>query len=368
MSKECPVEGRATRSPFEVNLRALIAFREIGKGHSGIENFCRCMSMAGISETAYRKLNQRLADVYEAAADASMKVAAAEARALEREQIQGNTACQCSLDGSWQKRGHSSFNGLVTAILNGKKCRACEIWESRKGTDEYEKWKLDHNCKINYQRSSGAMEATGTSEIFCTSIAKHRLIYKDCIGDGDISSFKEIVNAKPCIEYGIIPNKLECIGHIQKRLGNHHRLLRKQYKNTSTQLSGRGKLTDKMINLLQNYFGLAIRQNQGELYAMKKAIGAILWHSTEFESGDYRHRFCPQGKDSWCKWQRSRSIDGYKFKEKAGMPLWIHGILETVFQDLSKEELLSKCLHGQTQNCNEALNNIIWTKCPRNNL
>ena len=215
------------------------------------------MNMAGISETAYRKLNQRFADAYEAGADVSMKVAASEVRALGREQIQGNTVCQCSLDGSWQKRGHSSLNGLVTAISNGKcidakvyskKCKACEIWESRKGTDEYEKWKLDHDCKINHQQSSGAMEAAGASEIFCTSIAKHRRIYKDYIGDGDTSSFKEVVNAKPYIEYGIIPNKLECIRHIQKRLGNHPRLLRKQHKNTSTPLSGRGKLTDKMIN------------------------------------------------------------------------------------------------------------------------
>ena len=121
-----------------------------------------------------------------------------------------------------------------------------------------------------------------------------------------------------------------------------------------------------MINSLQNYFGLAIRQNQGELYAIKKAIGAILWHSTEFENVNYRHRFCPQGKDSWCKWQKSKSLVGFKFKEKQGMPLWIHDLLKPVFQDLSKDELLSKCLHGKMQNCNEALNNIIWTKCPKN--
>ena len=191
------------------------------------------------------------------------------------------------------------------------------------------------------------MEAKGASEILCTSIAKHRLIYKDYIDDVDTSSFKEVVNANPYIEYGIIPSTLECIRHIQKWLGNRLRLLRKQYNNTSTPLSGRGKLKDKMIKSLQNYFGLAIRQKQGEFYAMKKAIGAILWHSTDCESGDYRHIFCPQGKDSWCKWQKSRSKDGFKFKDKAGMPLWIHDILKPVFQDLSIQQLLSKCLHEQ---------------------
>ena len=27
---------------------------------------------------------------------------------------------------------------------------------------------------------------------------------------------------------------------------------------------------------------------------------------------------------------------------------------------------LSKCLHGETQNAKESINNIMWTKCPRN--
>ena len=39
--------------------------------------------------------------------------------------------------------------------------------------------------------------------------------------------------------------------------------------------------------------------------------------------------------------------------------------MSLVFQELSKDELLSKCLHGQTQNANEALNKIIWQRCPK---
>ena len=33
---------------------------------------------------------------------------------------------------------------------------------------------------------------------------------------------------------------------------------------------------------------------------------------------------------------------------------------------MSSDDYLSKCLHGQTQNGNESLNNLIWTKCPKN--
>ena len=41
-------------------------------------------------------------------------------------------------------------------------------------------------------------------------------------------------------------------------------------------------------------------------------------------------------------------------------------ILKPIFHDLSKEELLSKCLHGQTQNTNEALNATILARYPEN--
>ena len=33
--------------------------------------------------------------------------------------------------------------------------------------------------------------------------------------------------------------------------------------------------------------------------------------------------------------------------------------------DLGSDALLSKCLHGQTKNVNESINNLIWTRCPK---
>ena len=146
------------------------------------------------------------------------------------------------------------------------------------------------------------MESAGTAAIFSSSIEKHGLIYKSYLGDGDTSSYKDVVATNPYEEYGIVPIKLECVGHVQKRLGNRLRELRKSYKNTKTPLSGRGKLTDKVINSLQNYCGMAIRQNKGDLYKMKKAVGAVLWHCTAFDDDDFRHRFCPVSENTWCKW------------------------------------------------------------------
>ena len=44
----------------------------------------------------------------------------------------------------------------------------------------------------------------------------------------------------------------------------------------------------------------------------------------------------------------------------------IFDIIKAILQDLLKEEFLSKCLHVQTQNTNEALNAIIWSRCAKN--
>ena len=48
------------------------------------------------------------------------------------------------------------------------------------------------------------------------------------------------------------------------------------------------------------------------------------------------------------------------------MPQFIFDLLLPIFEDLSNNALLSRCLHGKTQNANEELNSIVWSKCPKN--
>lgn len=86
---------------------------------------------------------------------------------------------------------------------------------------------------------------------------------------------------------------MECVGHVQKRLGTRLRNLVKSHKGTKTPLSGKGKLTNKCIDSMQNYYGMAIRNYIGNLYAMKKAVYAILFHFTDFDDFATCHQFCP---------------------------------------------------------------------------
>eukprot|EP00112_Aurelia_sp_Birch-Aquarium-sp1_P002653 Seg1297.4 transcript_id=Seg1297.4/GoldUCD/mRNA.D3Y31 product="hypothetical protein" protein_id=Seg1297.4/GoldUCD/D3Y31 len=359
------------RSFFESNVRLVTAFREIGKGHQGIDNFSRIMNMHGLSWPGYENIKGDMIIAYENAANESMRKAAEKVHNETEQKLAGDPSvmlCDVSIDGTWQKRGHASLNGAVTAICNGlcvdkhvmsKYCRLCQKWESKKGTTEYDEWKLQHICKKNHPKSSGAMEGAGAIAMFTSSVQKHKLIYHNYIGDGDTSSFKEVSAANPYSDYGIKPRKLECIGHVQKRLGTRLRDLRKSYKNLSTPLSGRGKLTDKVINSLQNFYGIAIRENQGNLYQMKKAVGAILYHCTNYDDDEKRHQYCPRDAKSWCKFQKDKVTGTNTRKESINLPMWIHELIKPIFRDLSSDELLSRCLHGKTQNANESLNNVI---------
>jgi len=58
---------------------------------------------------------------------------------------------------------------------------------------EYDNWLADHNCSINHETSSGAMESSGAVSIFTRSIEKYGLIYKEYLGDGDSSSFNDVL-------------------------------------------------------------------------------------------------------------------------------------------------------------------------------
>ena len=75
-----------------------------------------------------------------------------------------------------------------------------------------------------------------------------------------------------------------------------HRL--KKTENGLTKLC----LTEKIIDCLQNYYGMAIRSNVGNLDTTKKAIFAVLFHVCSPEKNNY-HMHCPPGAHSWCTYQ-----------------------------------------------------------------
>ena len=194
--------------------------------------------MSCMNVNAFQHYHKLIQAAYDSAAKDCMKFAANEIKANAVENsTTGVPLIQVSLDGTWQKRRHSSLNGVVTAISSGryvdadvltKYCRGCQIWFNRKQHSNYENWKTNHNCSLNHTNLSGAMERIGALNIFQRSLELYGLIYKYYLGDGDSSSFNYVVASDPYAEYDIKPEKLECIEHIQKRIGTRLRNRRKE--------------------------------------------------------------------------------------------------------------------------------------------
>ena len=61
-------------------------------------------------------------------------------------------------------------------------------------------------------------------------------------------------------------------------------------------------MSEKMIDLLQMYYGNAIRGNVNDLVKMKAACWAVFYHSVSNDATP-QHQYGPVGVDSWCKYQ-----------------------------------------------------------------
>ena len=115
------------------------------------------------------------------------------------------------------------------------------------------------------------MEAKGTVECLRTPVEQYSLRYTEYLGDGDSKGNKAVVESDPY--NGINISKLECIGHIQKRVRRKLRNLKDGafkdlYEDDEDEWkfekdSEKIRFTDKMINKLQNYYGIAVRASTG---------------------------------------------------------------------------------------------------------
>ena len=102
-------------------------------------------------------------------------------------------------------------------------------------------------------------------------LEKYSLPYTEYLGDGDSKGYKAVVESDPY--NGINISKLECIGHIQKRVRRKLRNLKDGafkdlYEDDEDEWkfekdSEKIRFTDKMINKLQNYYGIAVHASTG---------------------------------------------------------------------------------------------------------
>ena len=252
-------------------------------------------------------------------------------------------------------------------------CTAHKKWD--KQSNEYLKWKLRHNsvCEINHDGSSGGMEAQPAVEMFTDSIKKRKLRYTVFVGDGDSSCFGTVKESLSGI-YNV--EKEECVGHVQKRMGSALRNFKNDHKGKKLAdgkpVVGKGRLTERVINSMQNYYGLVIRENKGNLQGMKDGIWAIYYHMIKSDDNtplEEQHKFCPKDKQTWCKFWHDKLFasknDKKTYDESKCLPPVFRNELKNVFKRLSDDNQLSRCLRGLTHNQNEAINCQLWQRCPK---
>lgn len=128
---------------------------------------------------------------------------------------------------------------------------------------------------------------------------------------------------------------------------------------------GAGKLTDKLINKITKFYGLAIRRHPDSVEEMKKEIWATFYHKCSSDQNP-QHQNCPAGEDS-CKYRKAEALgELHDFHhDKAPLTAQVQKAIKPVFEDLSRDELLTRCLGAESQNSNESLNSLIWTFAPK---
>ena len=171
-----------------MNRRAVVSSYNWGRG--GLSRFCAGMNLPPL--VSKRTYNDHLKQILKAAeenAEELMQEAAKQLIDLVEtkspdcietvvEERVANVAV--TVDGTWQKRGHSSKIGVVFVIsvwtglildyevksLHCSECKAHEHLDNE--CDPYKQWKESHSssCQVNHVGSSEEMEAEGAISIF----------------------------------------------------------------------------------------------------------------------------------------------------------------------------------------------------------
>ena len=97
---------------------------------------------------------------------------------------------------------------------------------------------------------------------------------------------------------------------------------------------------------------------------MQDAIFASMFHVASSDFNNY-HDYCPKTPDSWCQYQLDAINKTNLHTPGAGISEDVLFAIKPVYADLTKADILQKCLHGLTQNPNESFNSTIWERAPK---
>jgi hypothetical protein len=385
-------EGRGER-PFIINKQAVFSSLVCGLGSNTFNNLCESLDLQGMTGNTFHKKAHQL---YKELPDLHENVFGKTAQYVRQIHAKHFPDCvskdgiidiSVSYDGTWLTRGHTSHIGVgcVVDLLTGLCIDAhvmstyCHICETRGKSVHsntpllYSSWYEKHlpECDKNFNGSSGMMEVEAAKVLWNRSVDSYKLRYTTILSDGDSKTFNELNSTRP---YGkeVEIDKEECTNHVSKRLGTALRNMVVDCGKKGITLGGkaRGQLTQAAIRRLTIYYNRAIRGNK-TVDSMKKAIYATVYHCFSTDDNP-RHEMCPTGSNSWCFYQSS--VANHKFPgphiKFVHTPLNYSKLsphMFPIYERLSDDRLLQRCVSGNTQNANECLHSLIWSRCSKEN-
>lgn len=376
---------------YEINRRFIFVMRLLGCGLAGVNNFCGLMDLGtGFYETTYYKIIENIKIAVEAVFRVVINEAANEEK--DKNKAAGNKENELSVsgDGSWAKRGFTSLLGIVSligkysnkildVIVKSSFCHACRKWKGKENSAEFEAFWDEHeeHCSANHKGSAGKMEVDGVLEMFQRSEDLHDAKYKYYIGDGDTKTFTSILDMQPYGDDFVIEKK-ECVLHVKKRMYRRVKEAKKVLTQTRKQAKKENptpkkkrsepkkiQLTNKLMQDLSLYYGLAIRRHPDSVEEMKKEIWSTFYHKISTDEKP-QHMYCPPGAESWCKWRKHEAAGTLSdFKHPPPLDDDIQQVLKSIYEDLTADDLLKRCLGNNTQNNNESFNSCVWHLAPK---
>ncbi|GFN82610.1 hypothetical protein PoB_000911600 [Plakobranchus ocellatus] len=114
----------------------------------------------------------------------------------------------------------------------------------------------------------------------------------------------------------------------------------------------------------QSYYTKAVRSFNLSTEEMSKAIWASFFHSISTKELPV-HQYCPAGEECWCWYQRALltgPVDPafHDRQQSTFLNSDVANYVGKVYKRLTDSSLLSRCLLGKTQNCNESLHSVIY--------
>ena len=174
---------------FDINRAAVLAFRSIGKGHSGAKKVASILNIdKPINAHSWRGHTEAISECSEKIVDVNLKLEAHNAKLYlcktgqlnitENELNDHNAEISARFDGSWNTRGWSSRTGIVDAcseptgkvldvITKFSHCKICQEKKSKYDahqmtTLQYLTWCTDHEskCLMNHEGSASSVSDT----------------------------------------------------------------------------------------------------------------------------------------------------------------------------------------------------------------